>query len=287
MKILITGSSGYIGTHLRNLLHLSYGNDVEIDCIDLLDSDLKIGRLYRKDIRHNVLEIEPHKRYDAVIHLAASVNVGESVHYPARYYQNNVQGTLNVLENFSYNNFIFASTGAAEGMQSPYGISKRMAEDCVKSFCTKNNIDFTIFRFYNVIGSTVKPPTNPDGLFYNLLKAPETGKFTIYGHDYNTKDGTAERDYVQVNEICHALMKAMDKPSGKIENLGHGIGYTVKEMVDMFKHFNQIDFDVQYGPRRDGDMERSVLDNPSSYLPRLYSMKDFLKISMIGVYPRV
>jgi UDP-glucose 4-epimerase len=192
------------------------------------------------------------------------------------YYQNNVEGTLNILESFSYNNFIFASTGAAEGMQSPYGISKRMAEDCIRSYCTKNKIDFTIFRFYNVIGDTVVRPTNPDGLFYNLLQAPSKGRFTIHGNDYNTKDGTAVRDYVHVNEICYAIEKAIDKPSGKIENLGHGVGYTVKEMVDMFKHFNKVDFEVKYGPRRDGDMESSVLDYPSSYMTMVHSMKDLL-----------
>lgn len=272
-KILITGSSGYIGSHLLNLLD---GNYYTIDCIDLQSPQVNKGVYHKKDIRNKHINIEPHKRYDAVIHLAASVNVGESVHYPARYYENNVLGTLNMLENFSYNNFILASTGAAESMQSPYGISKRMAEDCVRSFCTKANIDFTIFRFYNVIGSAAAKPTNPDGLFYNLLQAPSKGSFTIYGDDYNTKDGTAVRDYVHVNEICYALEKAIDKSSGKIENLGHGVGYTVKEMVDLFKHYNNVDFKVEYSKRRDGDVESSVLDNPSDYMKSIYSMKDFL-----------
>jgi UDP-glucose 4-epimerase len=272
-KILITGSSGYIGSHLLNLLD---GNHYTIDCIDLQSPQINKGVYHKKDIRNKHVNIEPHKRYDAVIHLAASVNVGESVHYPAKYYENNVEGTLNMLENFSCNNFIFASTGAAESMQSPYGISKRMAEDCIKSFCTKANIDFTIFRFYNVIGSTAAKPTNPDGLFYNLLQAPSKGSFTIYGNDYDTRDGTAVRDYVHVNEICHAIETAIDKPSGKIENLGHGVGYTVKEMVDLFKHYNNVDFKVDYTPRRDGDVESSVLDYPSDYMKSIYSMKDLL-----------
>ena len=277
-KILITGSSGYIGSHLLNLLDGSY---YLIDSIDILSPQVHKGVFFKKDIRNRHIEIEPHKRYDTVIHLAASVNVSESVNYPAMYYQNNVEGTLNMLENFSYNNFIFASTGAAEGMQSPYGISKRMAEDCVRSYCTKNKIDFTIFRFYNVIGSTCVRPTNPDGLFYNLLQAPSRGKFTIFGNDYDTRDGTAVRDYVHVNEICHAIEKAIDKPSGKIENLGHGVGNTVQEMVDMFKHFNRVDFKVEYGPRREGDMESSVLDYPSDYMKAIYSMKDLLGMTNV------
>ena len=274
-KILITGSSGYIGSHLLNLLD---EDQYEIDCIDLVPPQIDKGTYYKRDIRNKLLHIEPHKRYDAVIHLAASVNVGESVDYPAMYYQNNVEGTLNILEKFSYNNLIFASTGAAESMQSPYGISKRMAEDCIKSFCTKNDIDFTIFRFYNVIGSTAAKPTNPDGLFYNLLQAPSKGSFTIYGNDYNTGDGTAIRDYVHVEEICLALKTAIDKPSKKIENLGHGVGYSVKEMVDLFKLYNDVEFKVEYGPRRDGDVESSVLDYPSEYMKSIYSMKDLLKI---------
>jgi len=273
-KILITGSSGYIGSHL---LHILDGTDYYIDCIDLNPPQINNGVYRKRDICNKHITVHPHIRYDAVIHLAASVNVGESVDYPAMYYQNNVEGTLNILEKFSYNNLIFASTGAAESMQSPYGISKRMAEDCIKSFCTKNNIDFTIFRFYNVIGSTAAKPTNPDGLFYNLLQAPSRGSFTIYGNDYNTGDGTAIRDYVHVEEICLALKTAIDKPSRTIENLGHGVGYSVKEMVDLFKLYNDVEFNVEYGPRRDGDVESSVLDYPSEYMKSIYSMKDLLK----------
>lgn len=272
-KILITGSSGYIGSHLLSILDEKY---YDITNIDILTPQIRKGRFFKRDLRNNIVEISPHVRYDAVIHLAALVKIGESVDYPAMYYQNNVDGTLNVLENFSFNNFIFASTGAAHDMRSPYGISKRMAEDCIKSYCTKADIDFTIFRFYNVLGSTASKPTNPDGLLYNLFQAPERNKFTIFGNDYDTKDGTAVRDYVHVIEVCHAIEKAIDQPSGKIENLGHGIGYTVKEMVDMFKHYNNVDFEVEYGPRRDGDLESSVLDHPSLYMSRIYSMKDLL-----------
>ena len=277
-KILITGSSGYIGSHLLNLLD---GNYYTIDCIDLEQPQVNKGVYHKKDLRNKHIHIEPYKRYDTVIHLAASVRAGESVNYPAKYYQNNVESTLNLLENFSYNHFILASTGCAKDMQNPYGVSKRMAEDCVKSFCTKNKIDFTIFRFYNVIGATAAKPTNPDGLFYNLLQAPSKGSFTIYGNDYNTIDGTAERDYVHVNEICYAIEKAIDKPSGKIENLGHGVGNTVQEMVDMFKYFNKVEFKVEYGPRREGDIESSVLDHPSDYMKAIYSMKDLLGMTNV------
>ena len=274
-KILITGNSGYIGSHLSKLLD----GEFELYGLDLKNPQYPVKKHFKHDIRQNIpaSNIE----FDTIIHLAALVNVGESQKNPTDYYMTNFIGTLNVLNTLKCKNFVFASTGAAEGMQSPYGISKRMAEDCVKSFCTKNKIDFTIFRFYNVIGATAANPTNPDGLFYNLLQAPSKGSFTIYGNDYNTIDGTAERDYVHVNEICYSIEKAIDKPSGKIENLGHGVGNTVQEMVYMFKHFNQVDFKVEYGPRREGDIESSVLDHPSDYMKAIYSMKDLLRMKNV------
>ena len=112
----------------------------------------------------------------------------------------------------------------------------------------------------------------------NLIKARETGEFQLNGVDYNTRDGTCLRDYVHVNEICHALIRAIDQPANGLENLGHGAGITVQEMIDMFKRVNNCDFQVRVGQRRSGDLEASVLDNPSDYLPRLYNLEDLLKI---------
>jgi UDP-glucose 4-epimerase len=216
--------------------------------------------------------------FDTVIHLAALVNVGESVRDPISYYRTNITGTENVLNRITYKNFVFASTGAAAGMASPYGISKKAAEDIVVQHCQEESIPYTIFRFYNVIGSDGIAPTNPDGLMLNLINAQKTGEFNIFGDDYTTPDGTAVRDYVHVNEICHALIEAIERPANGIENLGHGQGHSVLEMVDLFKQVNKVDFKVNFGPRRSGDLERSVLDNPSEYLPNLYSIKDLLKI---------
>ena len=84
-----------------------------------------------------------------------------------------------------YKHFIFASTGAAENPTSPYGLSKKACEDIIKEYSSVNKTDYTIFRFYNVIGSDGYEPTNPDGLFFNLLKAPERGYINLYGDDYN------------------------------------------------------------------------------------------------------
>jgi UDP-glucose 4-epimerase len=218
--------------------------------------------------------------YDAVIHLAALVNVGESEQEPIRYYITNLNGTMNIVNKIPTKNFIFASTGAAEGCSSAYGISKRAAEDVVREYCTEHRpTSYTIFRFYNVIGSDGFQSTNTDGLMYNLMKARTTGEFTIFGKDYEvSSDGTCLRDYVHVNEICDSIKQAIEKPSNNVECLGHGVGYTVKEIVNLFQKVNDVDFDIKYGPRRKGDLASSVLENVSPYMRNLYTMEELLKI---------
>ena len=148
-KILITGNSGYIGSHLSKMLMdtLKY----EVHGLDIREPQQAMNRFYRQDI-NRLFTID--EEFDAVIHLAALVNVGESEQIPIQYYITNLNGTMNVINKVKTKNFIFASTGAADGCESAYGISKRAAEDVVKEFCTKHRpTPYTIFRFYNVIGS--------------------------------------------------------------------------------------------------------------------------------------
>lgn len=272
-KVLITGSSGYIGSHLCKMLE----NDYEVHGLDIRMPQVPVKNFHQVSINQpfNITE-----EYDTVIHLAALVNVGESEQKPISYYITNLNGTMNVVNKIKCNNFIFASTGAAEGCTSAYGISKRAAEDVVREYCTVHSPkNYTTFRFYNVIGSTVVGPTNPDGLMYNLMKACDTGEFTIYGTDYErTSDGTCVRDYVHVNEICDALRTAIERPSNQIECLGHGVGYTVKEIVNLFQKVNDVDFNVIKGPKRKGDIEVSVLENVSPYMPILYTLEQLLKV---------
>ena len=275
-KILITGGSGYIGSHLTKMLM----NEYEVHTLDVKTPQIDPLRFFQIDINRPFASGDDNIVYDAVIHLAALVNVGESEQKPISYYITNLNGTMNVINKIQTKNFIFASTGAAQDCESAYGISKRAAEDVVREFCTQHRpTQYTIFRFYNVIGSDGFAPTNPDGLFYNLMKAKETGEFTIFGTDYErTSDGTCVRDYVHVNEICDALRTAIEKPSNQIECLGHGVGYTVNEIVNLFQKVNDVDFDVIKGPKRKGDIEVSVLENVSPYMKELYSLEDLLKV---------
>jgi UDP-glucose 4-epimerase len=276
-KILITGCSGYIGSHLCKLLE----NDYEIHGLDIKEPQVPVKKFYQVDITRLFTIPDQTEPYDAVIHLAALVNVGESEQIPMLYYFTNLNGTTNVMNKVPAKNFIFASTGAAEGCASAYGISKRAAEDCVREMCTTHKpMDYTIFRFYNVIGSHYGiQPTNPDGLMYNLIKSKKSGSFTIFGNDYKESwDGTPVRDYVHVMEICTAIKLAIETPSNKVESLGHGVGHTVQEMVNIFQEVNDCDFDVKIGPRRKGDLPSSVLEDVSPYMVELYSIEQLLLV---------
>ena len=272
MKILVTGSNGYIGRHLCAMLE---EKNYEVHKLDYdINPDL---RQYIYDIR-DAKELKnggtSFHTYDAVIHLAALVRVGESVHYPTLYYDTNINGTLNVIQRIKYKNFIFASTGAASNPLSPYGLSKRVAEDIVAEQCKH----FTTFRFYNVTGTGGFPATNPDGLFYNLTQAIETRKFHLHGTDYNTKDGTCVREYIHVNDVCDALIRAIDTPTNGVENLAYNDTRTVKEIVNIFKEVNNVDFDVIYKDVRPGDLESMYLPDPSKFMVRNYTYEQMLKL---------
>lgn len=270
--ILITGNSGYIGTHLTKILESDYG----LYGIDKNIPTINIQNFQQSNILNNVVISD--KVFDCVIHLAAEVSVNKSVENPILYYQTNVMGTLNILKNIKTKSFIFASTGSAEYSNNPYSISKRMAEDVIMQYCKENDIEYTIFRFYNVIGKTYCDPTNPDGLLWNLIKAKNTGIFYLYGNNYNTIDGSAVRDYIHVEEVCLSIKKAIYDHSDNIENLGNGTGYSVKQMIDIFKKVNNCDFRVIEKERRLGDLEVSVLKQKSKYMTNIYSIEDYLKI---------
>lgn len=281
-KILVTGCSGYIGSHLCKLLEKDY----EVYGLDIRQPLHPVKEFFQLDINRPLnIDLE----FDIVVHLAALVNVGESENMPIQYYITNLNGTMNVINKVKTQNFIFASTGAADHCESAYGISKRAAEDVVREYCTQHKtMPYTIFRFYNVIGSSGYPPTNPDGLMYNLMKAADTKEFTIFGDDYDTPDGTCIRDYVHVDEVCEAIKMAIEQPANKVECLGHGVGYSVLEIFEKFEMVNaetiysdddEAGIKIKIGPRRKGDISCSVLEEVSPYMKNLYSFNELLKLS--------
>ena len=251
MKIVITGANGYIGSVLRK--KLPQATSIDIDDWDIRYDD------------HEDLSV------DVVVHLAALVKVGESVIKPWQYYETNVTGTYNVIQAYPNAKMIFASTGAAFNPESPYGMSKVMAEEVVKQYCK----EYTIFRFYNVGGRT---PTNPEGLYAAVKKAEETGEFTIFGGDYDTKDGTPVRDYVHVDDLTDAIARAvMLKPAmTDYEPLGSGKSYTVKEYLDAYLEKNGPRFVYKIGNRRPGDLAISEVPFMSKFMIPKRGLEDIV-----------
>jgi UDP-glucose 4-epimerase len=205
--------------------------------------------------------------------------VNESEEIPNEYYKTNILGLMNILQSVKAKHLIFASSGAAINPTSFYGDTKRVGEELIEKFCKAHNINYTIFRFYNVVGSAFGiNPTNEDGLFYSLMQAKNTGLFKIFGKDYNTKDGTPIRDYVHVLDICKSIEKSLNNPSNSIESLGSGIGYSVLEIANIFKKVNNLDFEIQFVDRRQGDLESSILNNISSYFKSTIQIEQMFRV---------
>lgn len=263
MKIAVTGSGGYIGSTLAEKLKKTEHNIhlIDINDWDIRETPMKNGLAYYWT------------SFDAVVHLAALVKVGESVQNPWDYYDTNINGTQKVITHFPNAKIIFASTGAAFDPTSPYARSKVAAEDLIKNQCK----DYTIFRFFNVGG---RKPSNPEGLYAATINACKSGTFTIHGNDYNTKDGTCVRDYVHVDDLCDAIIKAIDEPAAltEYEPLGSGESYTVLEYVNAFLEENGPKFKVEFGPRRKGDNELSEVPFMSKFINPKKTLKNIVKL---------
>lgn len=254
MKIAITGANGYIGSILRKKLP-------DALCLDIEDWDIRTSKIL------------PYYDYDVVVHLAALVKVGESVNRPWDYYDTNIGGTRNVIRAFPNAKMVFASTGAAFDPTSPYARSKVCSEDIVKEMCK----EYTIFRFYNVGGGV---PTNPEGLNQATRNAVKSGVFNIFGNDYNTKDGTCVRDYIHVEDLTDAIVRAVNEPAAMTdyEPLGSGQSYTVKEYIDTFLEINGPVFDTKYTERRPGDNEKSEVPFMSKFMEPKMTLRDIVKL---------
>jgi len=290
--ILVTGGAGYIGSHACKVLHengympVSYDNMVYGH-----ESAVKWGPLEKGDINNRQRLDQVIEKYSpsAVMHFAAYAYVGESVENPGKYYGNNVSGTITLLEalrDHKINKFIFSSTCATYGIPqeipitekhsqnpiNPYGASKMMIERILKDFDVVHQIRSISLRYFNAAGadldSEIGENHDPETHLIPLILDVATGKrshITVFGDDYDTKDGTCVRDYIHVTDLADAHMCALTAlENGSMTtayNLGNGKGFSVKEVIDVVRKVTGVDIDVEIGSKRAGDPAYLVGDS--------------------------
>lgn len=288
--ILVIGGAGYIGSHLVKEL-------VETEDVVVLDN-LSTGHREAVDSRAvfvkgdlgNVEDLEMVFRsypIKAVMHFAANSLVGESVVDPLKYYQNNVASTitlLSVMMKFKVMKFIFSSTAATYGIPNvdiidestptapinPYGHSKLMVEQILADFSKAYGLQYVVLRYFNaagahesaVIGESHDPETHLIPIVLQQLLG-QRDKISVFGSDYETPDGTCIRDYIHVTDLAQAhilALKALQsgKKSAEIYNLGNGLGYSVKEVIETCERVTGVKANVEMADRRAGDPARLV-----------------------------
>jgi UDP-glucose 4-epimerase len=299
MKVLVTGGAGYIGSHTVLEL-LNAGHEVVVIdnlCNSSLESLKRVELLtsktitfYQVDIRNgdgisNVLA--QHPDISATIHFAALKAVGESTQIPLQYYQNNVHGTvtlLEVLQKAKITNFVFSSSATVYGEGAPvpyietlktgipssaYGKSKLMIEQ-ILSDLVKSDTSFKIacLRYFNPIGAHESGMIgeDPNGIPNNLMPfvaqvaVGKRDKLSIFGNDYPTNDGTCERDYLHVVDLAQGHVKALDwldkQSKGICEafNLGTGNPLSVLDIVNKFSQVTNVNIPYEFAPQREGDL---------------------------------
>lgn len=298
MKILITGGAGYIGSHIT-VQALSRNYDLALldnfsnSSRDTLSAVAKLSgqspEIFDCDIRSklNLTEVFTSWRPEAVIHLAGLKAVGESVREPLKYYENNVQGTLNllnVMEQYKCRKLVFSSSATVYGPPqyipidekhprsavNPYGQTKLDIENML-SHWAKARPSWAIMslRYFNPIGahSSGLIGDNPLGVPNNILPyitrvaAKELPHLEIFGDDYETEDGTGVRDYIHVEDLARSHLLAADwlrSASGHEQvNIGTGRGTSVRELVKNFEDANNASIPILIGPRRPGDVASS------------------------------
>lgn len=296
MAILVTGGAGYIGSHTVLAL-LQRGDDVVVlDNLSNASSESlnRVEKLAGKkavfcegDIldRACLRDIFSQHSISAVIHFAGLKAVGESTRKPLEYYENNVSGTVVLLEemrNAGVFQFIFSSSATVYGANSPvpyvettpiggttspYGTSKLMVEQILQDYAkADSNFKTIALRYFNPVGAheSGEIGEDPNGIPNNLLPyiaqvaIGRLEKLGIFGDDYDTKDGTGVRDYIHVVDLAEGHLKALDHLVAingyKAYNLGAGKGYSVLEMVKAFEKASARKVPYQISPRRDGDL---------------------------------
>ncbi len=296
-KILVTGGAGYIGTHtLVELLNAGF-EVVVLDNFsnskpEALENVKKITGKDFKFYEMNMIDkagldkVFNENEIEAVIDFAAYKAVGESVEKPVEYYINNVSTVLALLDRMKAHNvkkLVFSSSATVYGdpeiipiteecktggTTNPYGTSKLMVEQVLMDLYKSDNTwDIAILRYFNPIGAHESGliGEEPNGIPANLMPyvakvaAGKLEKLSVFGNDYNTKDGTGVRDYIHVVDLAVGHVKAIEKlnKEGKglyIYNLGTGTGYSVLDMVKAFEKVNDIKIPYVIAPRRSGDI---------------------------------
>ena len=291
--ILVTGGAGYIGSQ-TNLYLLEQGFDTII-FDNLVYGHREVVPENSKFIQgdlSNPSDLEAvfsNHKIDGVIHFAAYAYVGESVENPQKYYQNNVVGTLNLINTmvkYGVKKIVFSSTCATYGIPeslpiteqtpqkpiNPYGKTKLMIEEIFKDYQVAYNFDSISLRYFNACGADVNLNTgeahDPETHLIPLVldAAADSGKtIKIFGQDYNTPDGTCVRDYIHTMDLATAHYLAMEKllDTDKVcefVNLGTGNGFSVKEIIDTARQVTGKDIKVETHERRPGDPDKLIAD---------------------------
>jgi UDP-glucose 4-epimerase len=305
MKVLVTGGTGYIGSHTVVELQEA-GFDVVI-ADNLVNSDQEvvnsIGMITgivpafeKTDLSRpgQVKELfEKHPGLEAVIHFAALKAVGESVKMPLEYYRNNIFSLVNLLvtmKEFSVDKFVFSSSCTVYGQadtlpvredsplqeaESPYGNTKRIAEDILRDEVAAGDLRCISLRYFNPIGAHPSsligelPLGVPDNLVPYITQTAigKRDKLKVFGNDYDTADGTPIRDYIHVVDLSRAHVHALRRLAGQrqkspweVFNIGTGKGYTVMEVIRSFEKVSGMELPFEITGRRQGDIEKVWAD---------------------------
>ena len=294
MSVLITGGAGYIGSHAV-WAFVERGEKVVV--IDNLVTGFDWAmpqqvKLIIGNVGDRTLVEQTIREYevDTIIHFAGSVVVPESLEKPLKYYDNNTSNTRNLLETAvrcGIEKFIFSSTAAvyrapdtldavdettALEPASPYGMSKLMSEMMLRDVSLAHGMRYVTLRYFNVAGADPLGRTglSTRGATHVMKLACETalGKrdhFDVYGTNYETPDGSAIRDFIHVSDLVQAHVDAyyflQDGGLKFTGNVGYGMGHSVLDVVDAVKRVSGVDFDVNYRPRRVGDIPAIVADS--------------------------
>jgi UDP-glucose 4-epimerase len=290
-KVLVVGGAGYIGSHMVKMLvrhgcavttldDLSSGHRDAVLCGDFVPGDMG---------DRAVLDAVLSRGFDAVMHFASFIQVGESVQQPAKYYQNNVVNTLRLLDAMrahGVDRFIFSSTAATFGEPryspmderhpqqpiNPYGRTKLMVEQVLADYEQAYGLRSVSLRYFNAAGADPEGQLGerhePETHLIPLVLQAASGRrphIGVFGRDYDTPDGTCVRDYIHIEDLCSAhwlaLQSLMGGAGSQAYNLGNGQGFSVQEVIDTAQQVTGRSIAVVNGPRRAGDPARLVADS--------------------------